>query len=257
MFHLPLKKSIIKDKEEHEFGKDPNNDLQILLYECKQSLKSCNERQITKAFHWCVNAHKNKVRKSGRPYYTHPVEVARIIINEIPLDEVSVISALLHDVLDYSDIYTIKNIRSEFGSTVSDIVEGIAKIEHIQSRSIDDSIQIENYHRLFLSLLKDFRIIIIKLADRLHNMRTLEYLQKKRQKVTGFCVEARGTRALEHPRKYVAIELEFVVRGTDISPQAVERSIELSQSEYCGVTASLCAPVTYRYRIEDEMAKAE
>ncbi len=88
-------------------------------------------------------------------------------------------------------------------------------------------------------------------------MDVISILQKKRQQVTGFCVEARGTRASEHPRKYIAIELVFVIKGVDISSQAVERSIELSQSKYCGATASLCAPVTYRYRIEDEAAEGD
>lgn len=159
-----------------EIGKNPQDDLELLLIECKKQLNSFNEEKIKKAFMMCYEAHDNKLRLSGLPYYTHPLEVALILIKEIPLDDISLMAALLHDVLDDGDKYTIKDIEIEFGPEVSNIVEGIHKIGHIENKNIDKFTQIENYRKLLLSLFKDVRIILIKLADRLHNMRTIQYL---------------------------------------------------------------------------------
>lgn len=159
-----------------EIGLSPESDLNILLYECEKHLKNYNEERIKKAFLMCLEAHKNKLRKSGLPYYTHPLQVARIVINEIPLDDISIISALLHDVLDEGEKFSITDIEIEFGKDVANIVEGIFKIGHIESKNIDSISQIENYRKLLLSLFRDVRIILIKLADRLHNMRTVEHL---------------------------------------------------------------------------------
>lgn len=182
VFGLTKKKYSKRDFKDHKIGIDSDKDLALLLFECKNNLENFDENLIEKAFAWCLNAHNNKVRKSGEPYYTHPLETARIVIKEIPLDEDSVAAALLHDVLDYSDVYSLNDIRSEFGTHIADIVDGIAKIQHIESQSLKQDHQMSNYQKLLLSLYKDIRIILIKLADRLHNMRTLEYLPKERQK---------------------------------------------------------------------------
>jgi len=165
-----------KNPKDFVIGKDTQMDLQFLLAECKVHLKNYDEGKIKKAFMLCLDAHENKLRKSGKPYYTHPLEVARIVIHEIPLDDVSIISALLHDVLDEGEKLTINDIQIEFGDDVTGIVEGIYKIGHIENKTIDNIQQIDNYRKLLLSLFKDIRIILIKLADRLHNMRTLDYL---------------------------------------------------------------------------------
>lgn len=180
MFNFQLNNLLGKsDKKEILFGQNPDDDLNLLLKECKKYLKVYNEQKIRKAFMLAIDAHQNKLRKSGLPYYTHPVEVARIVMSEIPLDDISVISALLHDVLDEGDHFTIKDIRSEFGNDIADIVEGVHKIEHIENNNVSIADQAENYRKLLLSLFKDIRIILIKLADRLHNMRTLEYVTEK------------------------------------------------------------------------------
>ncbi|HRP01626.1 MAG TPA: RelA/SpoT family protein [Candidatus Kapabacteria bacterium] len=177
MFNINLNTLIgKKTPSTMEIGINPENDLSILLYECSKHLKTFNEERIKKAFVLCCESHKNKLRKSGLPYYTHPLQVARIVINEIPLDDISIISALLHDVLDEGEKVTINDIEIEFGKDVATIVEGIYKIAHIESKNIDSESQIENYRKLLLSLFKDVRIILIKLADRLHNMRTVDYL---------------------------------------------------------------------------------
>ncbi|MFA5511319.1 MAG: HD domain-containing protein, partial [Candidatus Kapaibacterium sp.] len=180
MFNFQLNNLIRKnEKKESVQGLKSETDLELLLYECNKYLKVFNEQKIKRAFMLCIDAHANKLRKSGLPYYTHPVEVARIVMSEIPLDDMSVISALLHDVLDEGENYSIKDIRSEFGNDIADIVEGVHKIEHIENTNVSISEQAENYRKLLLSLFKDIRIILIKLADRLHNMRTLEYVSEK------------------------------------------------------------------------------
>lgn len=180
MFNFQLNNLLGKaDKKDIVLGINPNDDISLLLKECKNYLKVYNEPKIRRAFMLCLDAHANKLRKSGAPYYTHPVEVARIVMSEIPLDDVSVIAALLHDVLDEGDNFTIKDIRSEFGDEVADVVEGIHKIEHIENTNSTIAEQAENYRKLLLSLFKDVRIILVKLADRLHNMRTLEYVSEK------------------------------------------------------------------------------
>ncbi len=130
----------------------------------------------------CLGAHQNQIRKSGEPYYTHPLEVAIIVLKEIPLDETSVIASLLHDVPDQGDLYHIKDIRNEFGTTVANIVENIHRIGHIENNSLPVENQADNYRKLLLSLFRDVRIILIKLADRLHNVRTLEFLSEESQK---------------------------------------------------------------------------
>jgi RelA/SpoT family (p)ppGpp synthetase len=180
MFNFQLNNLLNKtEKKLPVIGQNPTDDLELLLKECKIYLKVYNEQKIRRAFMLCLDAHSNKLRKSGLPYYTHPLEVARIVMSEIPLDDVSVISALLHDVLDEGDNLSIKDIRSEFGNGIADIVEGVHKIEHIENHNATIADQAENYRKLLLSLFKDIRIILIKLADRLHNMRTLDYVSEK------------------------------------------------------------------------------
>ncbi|GIV53991.1 MAG: RelA/SpoT family protein [Candidatus Kapaibacterium sp.] len=159
-------------------GTDPDADLQLLLSECRKNLSRCNETLIAKAFRFCLQAHQNDLRESGEPYYTHPLEVARIIVNEIPLDDVSVCAALLHDVVE-DTTYSLDDIRAEFGTTVAEIVDGATKISGI-FRSTELR-QAENYRKLLLALVKDVRVILIKFADRLHNMRTLGHLPPERQ----------------------------------------------------------------------------
>lgn len=99
-FSFEFKKRNDKIGKNHVFGENPEDDLNVLIEECKYYLPSFDEAMVRKAFDVCYKAHKNKLRKSGEPYYTHPLEVARIVIKEIPLDDVSVAAALLHNVTD-------------------------------------------------------------------------------------------------------------------------------------------------------------
>lgn len=181
MFNFQLKDIIGTKKEQHKFGVDKDSDLNYLLKECKTHLKSYNEAKIKKAFHMCYSAHNNKLRKSGEPSYTHPLQVSLILIEEIQLDDISVIAALLHEVMDTGQKFSKNDITEEFGTDVARIVHGIHKIEHIETRELTPIDQLENYRKLLLSLFQDFRIIIVKLADRLHNMRTIDYLSENGQ----------------------------------------------------------------------------
>ena len=171
------KKSKILTKDV-ELGISQEDDLKLLLAVCKENLDEYDEELIKKAFRWCYDTHKNKVRHSGRPYYTHPVSVALIVLTEMPLDDISVVAALLHNVVDEGDKFGFKDIYSEFGSTIGEIVENITKIKKVENKQLDN---IENYRKLLLSLFKDVRIILVKIADRLHNMRTLDFVDTDKQ----------------------------------------------------------------------------
>jgi guanosine-3',5'-bis(diphosphate) 3'-pyrophosphohydrolase len=152
--------------------------LDELLAACRKNLHSVNEDLITRAFEMSLEAHKHDLRASGEPYFNHPYEVAMIVAKEIPLDDVSVASALLHDVVEDTR-FELKDIRAEFGDSVADIVDGATKITDI-FRSHDVT-QAESYRKLLLSMVDDIRVMLIKFADRLHNMRTLEYLPPDKQ----------------------------------------------------------------------------
>ncbi len=137
---------------------------------------------IRKAFNFAVDAHKDMRRRSGEPYIMHPLEVALITTKDIGLKTTSIISALLHDVVEDTD-YTVKDIEVMFGPKVANIVEGLTKISGIFGQS--ESLQAENFRKILLTLVDDVRVILIKLADRLHNMRTLDSMpHHKQMKIT-------------------------------------------------------------------------
>jgi GTP diphosphokinase / guanosine-3',5'-bis(diphosphate) 3'-diphosphatase len=178
MFPWSKKKNSKIINQNTELGVSPEKDLELLLAVCKENLDDYNPELIKKAFRWCYDTHKNKVRHSGRPYYTHPLSVALIVLTEMPLDDISVVCALLHNVVDEGDTFGIKDIYSEFGSTIGEIVENIVKIKKVENKRLAN---LENYRKLLLSLFKDVRIILVKIADRLHNMRTLDYVDSDKQ----------------------------------------------------------------------------
>lgn len=150
----------------------------MLLEACEKNLRNCDKSLITRAFYLCADAHKRTTRASGEPYYTHPLHVAMIVAQEIPLDDVSVASALLHDVVEDTD-YTIEDIRAEFGPVVAEIVDGVTKITGVfNSHNVT---QAASYRKLLLSMVNDARVMLVKFADRLHNMRTIEYLPPQKQ----------------------------------------------------------------------------
>ncbi len=139
-----------------------------------------DRKQIRKAFVLATNAHFGVRRKSGEPYIYHPIAVAMICCAEMNLGATSVICALLHDVVEDTD-YTLDDMRELFGDVVANIIDGLTKIEDLVVDNQNMSIQAENFKKIFLSMSKDVRVILIKLADRLHNMRTLDAMPPEKQ----------------------------------------------------------------------------
>ena len=133
---------------------------------------------LERALRFSTSAHRGQKRMSGDDFISHSIAVASILVGQL-LDSTSITAALLHDVVEESET-SVDEIRGEFGAEVADLVDGLTKISHLTFRSRAEE-QVENYRKLLLSIAKDARVIIIKLADRLHNMRTLEHLQPERR----------------------------------------------------------------------------
>jgi GTP diphosphokinase / guanosine-3',5'-bis(diphosphate) 3'-diphosphatase len=150
-----------------------------LLSVSYQTLSKNDKKQIRTAFDIAVDAHRNQRRKTGEAYIFHPLAVARIVANEIGLDSISIAAALLHDVVEDTK-YTIEEIKSQLGHSVAKIVDGLTKISNLK-KDTDISLQAENFRKMLLTLNDDLRVIIIKIADRLHNMQTLEAMPEEKQ----------------------------------------------------------------------------
>ena len=158
--------------------KDILNKYKSLLRACADKTDKADKKEIRKAFDLAVEAHKTQRRKSGEPYIYHPIAVAHIAAKEIGLGTTSIICALLHDVVEDTD-YTLKDIEKLFGEKVAKIIDGLTKIEDVFDKNV--SMQAENFRKMLLTLSDDVRVILIKLADRLHNMRTLDAMKKPKQ----------------------------------------------------------------------------
>ena len=149
-----------------------------LLRYSKSMVTSSDSKKIKKAFRISLDAHKNMRRKSGEPYIIHPISVAQICVKEIGLGATSIIAALLHDVVEDTD-YTLEFIEKEFGTTVANLCDGLTKISGVFTPG--SSLQSENFKKMLLTLVDDMRVILIKIADRLHNMRTLDSMSRSAQ----------------------------------------------------------------------------
>lgn len=144
-----------------------------------QTLTDEDKKLIRQAFDIAVDAHKDQRRKSGEAYIFHPIAVAKIVASEIGLDATSIAAALLHDVVEDTR-YTLEDIDRMFGNTVARIVDGLTKISHLKHDK-DVSLQAENFRKMLLTLNDDVRVIIIKIADRLHNMQTMDSMRTDKQ----------------------------------------------------------------------------
>src|SRR6195952_2242621 len=149
-----------------------------LLRSLKPKLKAGDKEHVRDAFEMSADAHKTMRRKSGEPYILHPLAVSRICVEEIGLGVRSTICALLHDTVEDTDI-TLEDIQREFGGEIARIVDGLTKISNVID--VNASKQAENFKKILLTLTDDPRVILIKLADRLHNMRTLESMKREKQ----------------------------------------------------------------------------
>ena len=163
------------EKENKEIAKQYKELLRISY----QTLTDDDKKLIRSAFDVAVDAHKDQRRKSGEAYIFHPIAVAKIVASEIGLDAVSIASALLHDVVEDTP-YTLDDIERMFGETVARVVDGLTKIAHLK-KDKDISQQAENFRKMLLTLHDDVRVIIIKIADRYHNMLTMDSMPEHKQ----------------------------------------------------------------------------
>ena len=152
--------------------------VQDIISKMKEHSRRVDQKVIYKAYNYAHKKHGDQCRKSGEPYIIHPLNVAYILA-DIGLDESTICAALLHDVVEDTET-TEKDITNEFGKEVSELVAGVTKLSNIAFATVEEQ-QAEDYRKMFLAMGKDIRVIIIKLADRLHNMRTLKFLKRDRQ----------------------------------------------------------------------------
>jgi len=164
---------------------DLENEKKEIINRYRALLRACNEKttkedkkEIRKAFNLAVKGHENTRRKSGEPYILHPIAVANICAKEIGLGTTSIMCALLHDIVEDTD-YTIEDIQKLFGEKIATIINGLTKISDVFDQKV--SLQAENFRKMLLTLSDDVRVILIKLADRLHNMRTLDAMSKQQK----------------------------------------------------------------------------
>ncbi|MGN6568330.1 MAG: RelA/SpoT family protein [Flavipsychrobacter sp.] len=170
----------VYNKNEEEEKKLILREYRALLRALKQRLKKGDRRLVRRAFEIAADAHKDMRRKSGEPYILHPLAVARIVVEEIGLGVTSSICALLHDVVEDTEI-TLEDITHEFGARYAKLIDGLTKISNVVDLKADTTIQAENFRKILLTLADDPRVILIKLADRLHNMRTLGSMSREKQ----------------------------------------------------------------------------
>ncbi|MCI8961770.1 MAG: bifunctional (p)ppGpp synthetase/guanosine-3',5'-bis(diphosphate) 3'-pyrophosphohydrolase [Clostridia bacterium] len=152
--------------------------LNDLISTIKRNNKIADIKTVTKAHNYALQYHGSQKRKSGEPYIIHPLNVANILAG-LGMDTTTVCAALLHDVIEDTKA-TRQDLIKEFGKEVTEIVDGVTKLQKLQYTDKEEQ-QVENYRKMFLAMGKDIRVILIKLADRLHNMRTLKYLTRDRQ----------------------------------------------------------------------------
>jgi GTP pyrophosphokinase len=166
----------VEIKEENKQIARGYKDLLKISY---QMLNDEDKKLIRKAFDIAVEAHAPQRRKSGEAYIFHPIAVAKIVAKQIGLDATAIAAALLHDVVEDTQ-YTLSDIEQLFGETIARIVDGLTKIAHLK-KDADISQQAENFRKMLLTLNDDIRVIIIKIADRLHNMQTMDSMPDYKQ----------------------------------------------------------------------------
>lgn len=170
------------DDEDIKRIQDEYNSLINNLVRCKNP---GDREMIEKAFRIANEAHWNMRRKSGEPYVLHPIAVAKIVNQEIGLGARSITAALLHDVVEDTE-YTLENVERDFGNKIASLIDGLTKISGTYNKTDSSSMQAENFRKLLLTISDDLRVVLIKIADRLHNMRTLDSMpENKKMKIAG------------------------------------------------------------------------
>ena len=151
-----------------------------LLRKVRRYSPKCDNGLLHSAFDFSLQAHKDQVRKSGEPYFIHCLEVAKILA-ELRMDSTTIAGGFLHDVVEDTG-YNLDDVHEKFGAEVSLLVDGVTKISELRFESRAER-QAENFRKMIVSMVKDIRVILIKFADRLHNMRTLEHLSKHKREL--------------------------------------------------------------------------
>jgi len=255
-----------------ETGETHQSLLDELLTEIAESGEAVDPELVTRAFVFAAAAHEGQQRRSGSPFIEHPVGVARICA-QLRLDEQTIAAALLHDVVEDTET-DIDDVRAEFGDEVAKLVEGVTKLTRIQFQSREQA-EAENYRKMVVAMSEDVRVILIKLADRLHNMRTIEYLGKQKQiqkaketlEVYAPLAHRLGIHALKweledlafqtlHPRKYEEIRTMVAERRADREGHVAEASDVLARElDKVDIPAEISGRAKHFYSIYDKMAK--
>ena len=258
--------SVLDAKRHHEHLVDE------LIAEVEGYNPEVDKDLLRHAFHVAERAHEGQVRRSGEEFIHHPLGVARICA-ELHLDEQTLAAALLHDVVEDTGA-DLEEIRTEFGPEIAQLVEGVTKLTRITFQSREQA-EAENYRKMIVAMAQDVRVILIKLADRLHNMRTIEYQSKQKQgqkaretlEVYAPLAHRLGIHALKweledlafqtlHPRKYAEIKAMVADQRADREAQA-DRAAEIlgAELEEAKVPAEITARAKHLYSIYDKMAK--
>src|SRR3954449_6160748 len=255
-----------------ETGEKHQGLLDELLAEIQESGGTIDRELVTRAFRYAAVAHEGQQRQSGSPFIEHPVGVARICA-QLRLDEQTIAAALLHDVVEDTEA-DIDDVRAEFGDEVAKLVEGVTKLTRIQFQSREHA-EAENYRKMVVAMSEDVRVILIKLADRLHNMRTIEYLGKQKQiqkaketlEVYAPLAHRLGIHALKweledlafqtlHPRKYDEIKTMVAERRADREDHVNEAADVLTHElDKVDIPSEISGRAKHFYSIYDKMAK--
>src|ERR1043166_693337 len=246
--------------------------IEELLGEVSLYKQDLDRDLLTRAFAYAAHAHAGQQRRSGEAFIRHPWSVAKICA-ELRLDEETVAAALLHDVVEDTEVGT-DDLRAEFGDEIATLVEGVTKLTRVTFQSREQA-EAENYRKLIVAMADDVRVILIKLADRLHNLRTIEYLGKQNQvqnaretlEVYARLAHRLGLHALKweledlafetlHPRKYEEIKAMVTERRADREGHVSEaaRLIQL-ELEKVDIPAEIPGRAKHFYSIYDKMAK--
>ena len=243
-----------------------------LLAEVEAYKPDADQELLRRAFDFAANAHDGQLRRSGQEFIYHPWGAAKILAG-LRMDEASLAAALLHDTVEDTGV-EIETIRAEFGAEIAKLVEGVTKLTRVQFQSREHA-EAENYRKLIVAMAEDVRVILIKLADRLHNLRTIEYMGKQTQvrkaretlEVYAPLAHRLGIYALKweledlafqtlHPRKYEEIKQMVTERRADREEHVREASIVLQRElDKVDIPAEISGRAKHFYSIYDKMAK--